>query len=79
MYLEIRVIFAIPVVIILSWLYNRSRRSIQASAMFHASRNTLPFILPYFMPGFVLLLAVAAYAAVADQMWRGRKAQDVRR
>ncbi|MBN9615211.1 MAG: CPBP family intramembrane metalloprotease [Acidobacteriales bacterium] len=69
-YLEIRVIFLIPLVIILTWLYNRSARSIQASAMFHASMNTFPFVLPYFMAGFVLLFVVAGYVIVADRMWR---------
>jgi uncharacterized membrane protein YadS len=70
MYLEIRVIFLIPLVILLTWLYNRSGRSIQASAMFHASMNTFPFILPYSVPGFALLFGVAGYVIVADRMWR---------
>jgi len=72
MYLQTRVIFLIPIVIILTWLYNRSGRSIQASAAFHASMNTFPFVLPYFAPGFALLFIVAAYAVVADRMWRKR-------
>src|SRR5437879_6929996 len=72
MYLQIRVIFLIPIVIILTWLYNRSGRSIQASAAFHASMNTFPFVLPYFASGFALLFIVAVYAVVADRMWRKR-------
>ena len=70
MYLELRVAFMIPLVIILTWVYNRSGRSIQASAMFHASMNTFPFVLPYYAPGFGLLFLIAAYAIVADRMWR---------
>ena len=70
MYLEIRVVFLVPIVIILTWLYNRSGRSIQTSVLFHASMNTFPFILPYFAPGFVLLFVAAAYAVVSDRMWR---------
>lgn len=72
MYLQLRVIFLLPLVILLTWLYNRSGRSIQASALFHASMNTFPFVLPYFVPGFGLLFVVAAYAVVADCMWRRR-------
>ena len=71
-YLQIRVIFLIPIAIILTWLYNRSGRSIQACAAFHASMNTFPFVLPYFAPGFGLLFIVAAYVFVADRMWRKR-------
>jgi len=70
MYLELRVVFLIPIVIILTWLYNRTSRSIQTSTLFHASMNTFPFILPYFAPGFVLLFVAAAYAIVSDRMWR---------
>jgi len=70
MYVELRVASMIPLVIILTWLYNRSGRSIQASAMFHASMNTFPFVLPYYAPGFGLLFVIAAYTIFADRMWR---------
>jgi membrane protease YdiL (CAAX protease family) len=70
MYLQVRVIFLLHIVMILTWLYNRSGRSIQATAIFHASMNTFPFVLPYFRPGLALLFVVAAYAVVADRMWR---------
>jgi membrane protease YdiL (CAAX protease family) len=79
MYLEIRVIFLIPLVIILTWLYNRSGRSIQTAVIFHASMNTFPFVLPYFMPGFALLFVVAAYAVVADRMWRRQETVPLQR
>jgi uncharacterized protein len=69
-YLQLRVAFLIPIVIILTWLYNRSGRSIQATAIFHASMNTFPFILPHFAPGFGLLFVFAFYAVIADRMWR---------
>lgn len=69
MYLELRVATMIPLVIILTWLYNQSGRSIQASALFHASMNTLPFVLPYYAPGFGLLFVLAGYAIFADRMW----------
>ncbi len=70
LYLQLRVAFLIPIVIILTWLYNRSGRSIQATAIFHASMNTFPFVLPYFAPGFGLLFVVAVCAVIGDRMWR---------
>jgi membrane protease YdiL (CAAX protease family) len=73
MYLELRVAFLIPIAIIFTWLYNRSGRSIQACAMFHAGMNTFPFVLPYFAPGFALLFIMAIYGVVADRMWRKRR------
>lgn len=69
-WLLLRVVFLIPLCIILTWFYNRSGRSIQATALFHASMNTFPFVLPYSMPAFGLLFVWAAYAAIEERMWR---------
>jgi len=69
-YLEIRVIFLIPVAIILTWLYNRSSRSVQACALFHVSMNTFPLVVPYWMPSFALLFVIAGAATMGDRMWR---------
>ncbi len=69
-YLEIRVVFLIPIAIILTWLYNRGCRSVQACAIFHASMNTLPFVLPYWKPSFTLLFVIAGAAIIRDRMWR---------
>lgn len=46
----LRVVTLIPLTIILTSFYNRSSRSIQATAIFHASMNTFPFVLPYYTP-----------------------------
>ena len=72
-YLEIRVIFLIPIAIVLTWLYNKGPRSLQACAIFHASMNTFPFVLPYWTPSFALLFAIAGLAVVSDRMWRNRE------
>jgi uncharacterized protein len=69
-YILLRVVFLIPLTIILTWFYNRSGRSIQATALFHASMNTVPFVLPYFPPAWGLLFVWAGYAVIADRMWR---------
>jgi membrane protease YdiL (CAAX protease family) len=69
-YLQIRVLFFIPVAIIMTWLYNRSGHAILAVAVFHAGLNTFPFILPY-APSMVPLIFVwAAWVVVSDKMWR---------
>ena len=68
-YLEVRVVFLIPLVILLTWLYNRSGGSIQSTALFHTSMNIFPFVMPYFPPGFALLFVLAAGVIIADRMW----------
>jgi membrane protease YdiL (CAAX protease family) len=66
----LRVVFMIPLAIILTWFYRRSGRSIQATALFHAGMNTFPFVLPYSQPAFGLIFVWAAYAVISDRMWR---------
>jgi membrane protease YdiL (CAAX protease family) len=68
-YLEIRVIFFIPITILLTWLYNRSQGSILAVSLFHAAFNTFPFVLPYSPPFLALIFVFAAWAVIADRMW----------
>lgn len=69
-YLEIRVVFLIPIAILLTWFYNRSHGSLQGCALFHASMNTFPMVLPYWMPSFALLFVLAGAAVVLGRMWR---------
>jgi uncharacterized protein len=69
-WLLLRIVTMIPLSIILTWIYNRSGRSIQATALFHASMNTCPFVLPYSQPGMALLFVWAAYVVVDGRMWR---------
>ena len=42
----LRAVTLIPLTIILTSFYNRTSRSIQATATFQASMNTFPFVLP---------------------------------
>jgi membrane protease YdiL (CAAX protease family) len=69
-WLLVRVVFLIPLCIILTWFYNRSGRSIQSTVLFHASMNTFPFVLPYSMPAFGLLFVWAGYAVFNGRMGR---------
>ncbi|MGB7435523.1 MAG: type II CAAX endopeptidase family protein [Candidatus Acidiferrum sp.] len=67
-YLLLRVVFMIPFTIILTWLYNRSHRSIQATVIFHASMNTVPFVIPYYQPAWFLLFVFTGYAVISGKM-----------
>lgn len=69
-YLQIRVVFLIPITIIMTWIYNRSGGNILSTAIFHAGMNTFPFVLPYAPPALGLIFLWAGYAAFADKMWR---------
>jgi membrane protease YdiL (CAAX protease family) len=72
-YVQVRVIFFIPITIIMTWLYNRSAENILSTAIFHAGMNTFPFVLPYAPPALGLIFVWAGYAVIADKMWRRQK------
>jgi membrane protease YdiL (CAAX protease family) len=69
-YVQIRVIFLIPITIIMTWLYDRSGGNILSTTIFHAGMNTFPFVLPYAPPVLGLIFVWAGYAVFADKMWR---------
>lgn len=69
-YLRVRVLSMILVAIILTWLYNRSGRNVLTVAIFHAGMNTFPIVLPYSPVSLGLVVVWAAYAILADKMWR---------
>lgn len=71
-YVLIRVVFLIPMTIILTWLYNRSGGNLPSVSIFHASMNTFPFVLPYYPPAFGLIILFAIIAIFTDRMWRLR-------
>ena len=70
MWVLLRVVFMIPMAIILTWFYNRSGRSIQAAVLFHASMNTFIFVLPYSQPAFALIFLWMIYAIIDGHMGR---------
>ena len=69
-YVQVRVVFLIPVAIILTWLYNRSGGNLLSVALFHAGMNTFPFVLPYAPKMLGLIFVVAIYVIFAQRMWR---------
>jgi uncharacterized protein len=71
-YLLIRVVFLIPITIILTWLYNRSGANLLTVVIFHAAMNTFPFRLPYYPPAIGLFILFAIVVIFTDRMWRRR-------
>jgi membrane protease YdiL (CAAX protease family) len=70
LYLEIRVVFLIPLTILTTWIYNRSGHAVLAAAIFHASFNTFPLVLPFAPKMYALIFVWAGYVVVKDKMWR---------
>jgi membrane protease YdiL (CAAX protease family) len=68
-WLQIRVIFLIPMTILLTWIYNRSGGSLLCTCLFHAALNTFPFVLPYSAPMLGLVFAWVIWVVVQDRMW----------
>jgi len=69
-YVQVRLIFLIPIAIILTWLYNCSGGDLLAVALFHAGMNTFPFVLPYAPKMLGLIFVWALYVVVSQRMWR---------
>lgn len=63
--------------ILFVWVYNRTRGSILAPVLFHASMNTmnpLMRVLPATDAGTFILVGFAAFAVVYDRMWKRLRA-----
>ena len=71
-FLQVRVIFLLPIAIVLTWLYNRSGGNLLCVAIFHAAMNTFPFVLPYAPKALGLVILFAAIVIFTDRMWRLR-------
>ena len=69
-FVQVRVIFLIPIAITLTWLYNRSGGDLLSVAFFHAGMNTFPFVLPYAPKMLGLIFVWALYVTVSQRMWR---------
>ena len=69
-YLLLRVVFMIPLTIILTWLYNRSGANLLTVVIFHAAMNTFPSVLPYYLWAYLLVILFAIAVIFTDHMWR---------
>jgi membrane protease YdiL (CAAX protease family) len=75
-WLQIRVIFLIPMTILLTWIYNRSGRSLLCTSLFHSAMNTFPFVLPWSPPMLGLVFAWVIWVVIQDRMWRRKILDD---
>jgi membrane protease YdiL (CAAX protease family) len=69
-FLLLRVVFFIPITIILTWFYNRSGANLLTVVIFHAAMNTFPSVLPYYPPAGALVILFAIIVIFTDRMWR---------
>jgi CAAX protease family protein len=65
-----RLFFNLLTSILFAWAYNRSKGSVLAPALFHASMNTSGAFLPVTLFAVLLLLVVVVFVIVFDRMWR---------
>ncbi len=72
-YLLIRIGLYPFIVLLFGWVYNRTRGSILAPALFHASMNSMNVLgtaLPMTSAVSVLLVLLAVFAVLYDRMWK---------
>ncbi len=69
-YLQYRIILYPFITILFGWVYNRTRGSILAPALFHASMNSVGIALPASNAGGVVLVLFAIFAILYDRMWK---------
>jgi membrane protease YdiL (CAAX protease family) len=72
-YLMVRIGLYPFITILFGWIFNRTRGSILAPAIFHASMNSmnpLMGVFPITTAGNILLIGLALVAIVSDRMWR---------
>ena len=72
-YLLVRIGLYPFITLLFGWVYNRTRGSILAPALFHASMNsmnTLQSVIPGTDAGSILLVLFAVFAVLVDRMWK---------
>jgi membrane protease YdiL (CAAX protease family) len=69
-YLRTRVFILIPLCIIITWVYNRSGKTILSAALFHSAFNVAPDFIPSTAWAVWIILMLALVVIVTDRMWR---------
>jgi membrane protease YdiL (CAAX protease family) len=72
-YILVRIVLYPFITILFGWIYNRTRGSILAPAIFHASMNAmnpLMEVFPMTLAGIILLVGLVIFAIIADRMWQ---------
>lgn len=65
-----RTFYAFLFSVLFSWVYNRTKGSILAPALFHSSMNSFGNFLPGTTASTILLVCLAIFAIVYDKMWK---------
>jgi membrane protease YdiL (CAAX protease family) len=69
-YFANRFLLLLPLTVIMTWLYNRSRGSLLAPALFHTAFNTFPVFVPSVGGTSWLLWVWGGVVLLTDRMWR---------
>jgi len=69
-YLRTRVFILIPLSIIMTWVYNRSGKTILSAALFHSAFNVAPDFIPSTELAVWMICIMALTVIVADRMWQ---------
>ncbi len=69
-YLRTRVFILIPLSIIMTWVYNRSGKTILSAALFHSAFNVAPDFIPSTELAVWMICIMALTVIVADGMWQ---------
>jgi membrane protease YdiL (CAAX protease family) len=72
-YLRARVFVLLPLAIIITWVYNRCRRTILSAALFHSAFNVAPDFIPANTLAIGLIFVFSFSVIVADKMWQKTK------
>jgi len=64
------VFILIPLCIIITWVYNRSGKTILSAALFHSAFNVAPDFIPSTAWAVWIILMLALVVIVTDRMWR---------
>lgn len=62
-------VFILFVTVIFTWFYNRTKGSILAPALLHASMNTTTFFIPGSLGALILVLTCIVFLIFLDRMW----------
>jgi len=65
-----RTLFTFTFSVLFAWVYNRTKGSILAPAIFHPSMNAFGNNLPFTTASVILYVALAVFAILYDRMWK---------
>lgn len=71
-----RTLFMFTFSVLFAWVYNRTKGSILAPAIFHPSMNAFGNNLPFTTASVVLYVALAVFAILYDRMWKKLPTED---